>query len=157
LIFPGCTRSGVPPKPGHENLNRLLVAQGYATFRSDQGGAEEQAMHGWFGRLMGRYSEEALPEGDPSAWNPMRYIPTPFHTRLAQQRTALSQYIQQEAVGPRMRRWNRPLHNFILPWVRGAVARITGADIVPAEVEHRRDLDTLADMLKYLRDLRRSG
>jgi hypothetical protein len=156
-MSPGCTRSDVLPKPGRENVNRLLAEQGYATFRTDQGGAEEQAMHGWFGRLMGRYSEEAFFEGDQSAWNPMRYIPTPFHTKFAQQRTALSQYIQQEAVGTRMRRWERPIHDFILPYVRGAVARVTGADIIPAEVEHKRDLDTLADMLSYLRDLRSSG
>jgi hypothetical protein len=114
-------------------------------------------MHGWFGRLMGRYSEEAFFEGDQSAWNPMRYIPTPFHTRFAQQRTALSQYIQQEAVGTRMRRWERPIHDFILPYVRGAVARVTGADVIPAEVEHKRDLDTLADELSYLRDLRQAA
>jgi hypothetical protein len=108
-------------------------------------------MQGWFGRLMGKYSEEVFFEGDQSAWNPMRYIPTPFHTKLAQQRTALSQYIPQEAVGTRMRRWERPIHDFLMPYVRGAVARVTGADIIPAEVEHKRDLDTIADELSYLR------
>ena len=87
----------------------------------------------------------------------MRYIPTPFHTKFAQQRTALSQYIRQEAVGTRMRRWQRPLHDFLLPYVRGAVARVTGQDWIPAEVEHRRDLDTLADQLTYLRDLQSPG
>jgi hypothetical protein len=113
-------------------------------------------MHGWFGRLMGKYSEEAFFEGDQSVLNPMRYIPTPFHTKLAQQRTALSQYVQQEAVGTRMRRWNRPIHDFLMPYVRGAIARVTGADAIPAEVEHKRDLDTMADELSYLRDLRQA-
>ena len=75
----------------------------------------------------------------------MRYLPTPFHTKFAQQRTALSQYIQQEAVGTRMRRWERPLHDFLAPYLRGTVERLTGENIIPAEVEHRRDLDTLAD------------
>lgn len=61
---------------------------------------------------------------------------------------------------PRMHRARSPakalssLHDFPLPCLRGAVARVTGADVLPAEVEHRRDLDTLADMLSYLRDLR---
>jgi len=81
----------------------------------------------------------------------MRYLPTPFHTKFAQERTALSQYIQQEAVGTRMRRWNRPFHDFLMPYLRGATARITGEDVIPREVEHRRDLDTLADMLQFLR------
>jgi hypothetical protein len=92
-------------------------------------------------------------EGDQSAINPMRYLPTPFHTKFAQQRTALSQYIQQEAVGTRMRRWERPLHDFLAPYLRGTVERLTGKNIIPAEVEHRRDLDTLADMMTYLRAL----
>jgi hypothetical protein len=50
-----------------------------------------------------------------------------------------------------MRRWNRPLHDFILPYVRDAINRITGANDIPGEVRHRRDPDTLADMLAFLR------
>jgi hypothetical protein len=80
-------------------------------------------------------------EGDQSALNPMRYLPTPFHTKLAQQRSPLSQYIQQEAVGTRMRRWDRPLHDFLLPYLRGAIGRVTGTELIPDEVQHRRDLD----------------
>ena len=86
-------------------------------------------------------------EGDQSFLNPMRYIPTPEHTKFAQQRTALSQYIQQEAVGTRMRRWDRPVHDFLAPYLRGVIERMTGENLIPREVQHRRDLDTLADML----------
>ncbi|MGA7524468.1 MAG: hypothetical protein WBW84_18590 [Acidobacteriaceae bacterium] len=89
-------------------------------------------MHGRLGRLMGKYSEEMFFEGDQSALNPMRYIPTPFHTKLAQARTPLSQYIQQEAVGTHMRRWQRPLHDFLMPYLRGTIARVTGADVIPS-------------------------
>jgi hypothetical protein len=96
-------------------------------------------------------------EGDQSALNPMRYLPTPFHTKLVQQRSPLSQYIQQEAVGTRMRRWDRPLHDFLLPYLRGAIGRVTGAEIIPDEVHHRRDLDTLTDMLTYLRALNQAA
>jgi hypothetical protein len=117
-------------------------------FRTDLGGAEQQAMHGRIGQLFGKYTEEMFFEGDQSAWNPMRYIPTPFHTKYAQERTALSQYMQQEATGTRMRRWERPIHDFLAPYLRGAIARVTGEDVIPQEVQHRRDLDTLADMLK---------
>src|ERR1035441_1242515 len=91
FITPGvCAHLGFQPKSG------------------DLGGAEQQAMHGRMGRLFGKYTEELFFEGDQSAANPMRYIPTPFHTKYAQERTALSQYTQQEAVGTRMRRWERP-------------------------------------------------
>ena len=51
---------------GDENINRQLIQQGYGTFREDLGGAEEQAMHGRFGRLMGSYAEEMFFEGDQS-------------------------------------------------------------------------------------------
>ena len=91
-------------------------------------------------------------EGDQHPLNP-RYLPTPFHTKFAQQRTALSQYIQNESVGTRMRRWERPVHDFLMPYIRGTVERATGRNWIPAEVEHRRDLDTLADMMTYLRAL----
>lgn len=101
--------------------------------------------------MFGKYSEEMFFEGDQSALNPARYLPTPYHTKLAQQRTALSQYIQQEAVGTRMRRWERPIHDFLAPYFRGMVERVTGEHVISKEVEHRRDLETLADMLKYLR------
>jgi len=92
-------------------------------------------------------------EGDQHPLNPARYLPTPFHTKFAQERTALSQYIQQESVGTRMRRWERPFHDFLMPYLRGTVERTTGQNWIPAEVEHRRDLDTLADMMTYLRAL----
>ena len=114
-------------------------------------------MHGRIGRLFGKYTEEMFFEGDQSAWNPMRYIPTPFHTKFAQERTALSQYIQQEAIGTRMRRWERPIHDFLAPYLRGAIARVTGEDVIPQEVQHRRDLDTLADMLEFLRAEAQAG
>jgi hypothetical protein len=110
-------------------------------------------MHGKLGRLFGKYTEEMFFEGDQSAFNPMRYLPTPFHTKFAQERSALSQYIQQEAVGTRMRRWERPVHDFLAPYFRGTIARLTGQDIIPSEVQHRRDLDTLADVMNYLRAL----
>lgn len=50
-----------------------------------------------------------------------------------------------------MRRWERPLHDFLLPYLRGTVERVTGEEVIPEETRHRRDLDTLADMLQFLR------
>jgi hypothetical protein len=131
-----------------DNINRELVNRGYGVFRSDLGGAEQQAMHGRLGRLFGKYTEEMFFQGDQHPLNPMHYVPAWFHTKYAQERTALSQYIQQEAVGTRMRRWERPIHDFLAPYVRGAIARATGDDVIPDETQHRRDLDTLADILK---------
>jgi hypothetical protein len=55
----------------------------------------------------------------------MRYIPTPFHTKMWQERTAYSQYLQQEAIGTRMRRWERPIHDFLAPYFRGLIERAT--------------------------------
>jgi hypothetical protein len=137
---------------GH-NINRELIRHGYARFRKDKGGAEEQAMHGFLARKFGKYAESASFEGDDSVLNPLRYIPTPFHTKLWQERTAYSQYLQQEVTGTRMRRWDRPIHDFLSPYIRGTVERITGKTVVSKEAKHRRNLDTLVDMLSYLRAL----
>jgi hypothetical protein len=134
-----------------------MINRGYGVFREDLGGAEEQAMHGWAGRLFGKYSEEMFFEGDQGPLNPTRYLPSPFHTKLAQQRTAYGQYVQQEAIGTRMRRWDRPIHDFLIPYLHGAIAKVTGVDEVPKEVKRRRDLDTTVDMLTYLRDLQEAS
>jgi hypothetical protein len=50
-----------------------------------------------------------------------------------------------------MRRWNRPIHDFLAPYVRGGLARLTGSDAISDDVRHRRDLDTLTDMPTRLR------
>jgi hypothetical protein len=114
-------------------------------------------MFGRLARTLGKYAEEVFFEGDNSAINPMRYIPTPFHTKMWQERTAYSQYLQQEASGTRMRRWERPIHDFLAPYFRGLIERTTDTPVISAEVEHRRDLDTLTDMLGYLRSLKMAG
>jgi hypothetical protein len=47
------------------------------------------------------------------------------------------------------------------PWAsmhfRGLIERTTDTPVISAEVEHRRDLDTLTDMLGYLRSLKMAG
>jgi hypothetical protein len=136
------------------NINQQLIDKGYGRFRKDLGGAEQQAMFGRLARTLGKYAEEVSFEGDNAAINPMRYIPTPFHTKMWQERTAYSQYLQQEAIGTRMRRWERPMHDFLAPYFRGLIERTTDTPVISAEVEHRRDLDTLTDMLAYLRSLK---
>jgi len=67
-----------------------------------------------------------------------------------------SEYFQQEAVGTRMRWWDRSLRDFLLPYLRSAIGWVTGMEIIigwvtgmeiiPDEVQ-RRNLDTLTDML----------
>jgi hypothetical protein len=136
-----------------DNINRELINRGYGVFRTDLGGAEQQAMHGIFGKALGKYSEAVFFQGDQNPLNPMRYVPTQFHAKVAQQRTVLEQYIQQEAVGTRMRRWERPLHDFLAPYLRGAVNRMTGVKVISKDVQYRRELDTTIDMLGYLRGL----
>jgi hypothetical protein len=56
-----------------------------------------------------------------------------------------------------MRRWERPIHDFLAPYFRGLIERTTDTPVISAEVEHRRDLDTLTDMLAYLRSLKMAG
>lgn len=135
-----------------ENVNRTLIAEGLALDRLEDAGPEAQAMSGVLGNALGRYAEALSFTGDSSPLNPLRYIPTPYHTKLWQQRTALEQYRNQELYGTRERRWDRP-DDFIGPYFRGEAYRLTGKTIAGGIVDEKRDLDTLADQLAYLRGL----
>ena len=84
----------------------------------------------------------------------MRYLSgTPALSKLWQNRTPLEQYLSNEVVGTRMRRWQRPLHDMANVYARGVVKRATGQIIVPEDVQRRRDLNTLSDVMQYLREL----
>jgi len=93
----------------------LLIGQAVEQAALDSWYSYEYGIRAGFQPKPRKYTEEMFFEGDQHPLNPMRYLPTPFHTKFAQERTALSQYIQQEAVGTRMRRWERPLHDFLAP------------------------------------------
>jgi hypothetical protein len=136
------------------NINRDLIDRGFGRFRKDLGGAEEQDMHGGVAQILGKYAEAISFEGDNSRWNPLRYLPGQVQTKLWQERTAYSQYLQQEAIGTRMRRWERPIHDFLSPYLRGVVERAADVAIIPEDVQRNRDLDTLTDELGYLRALK---
>jgi hypothetical protein len=136
-----------------ENVNRDLIDQGFGRYREDLGGAEARSMHGKLGRAIGGMAEGLAFQGDSSALNPMRYVPSPAHTKFWQERTPLAQYINNEVAGTRMRRWERPIHDFVMPYARGLVERVIGQTVLPGDVQKRRDLNTLADVMTYLRDL----
>jgi hypothetical protein len=87
-------------------------------------------------------------QGDSSLLNPMHYLPSPGHTKFWQERTPLAQYINNEVVGTRMRRWQRPIHDFVMPYLRGIEERTSGEIVIPQQVQRRRDLNTLADQVK---------
>jgi len=88
-----------------------LIDEGYGQYRKDLGGAEARAMHGSVGKAMGTAAEASSFTGGSSFLNPLRYIPSPAHTKLWQERTPLSQHINNEVTGTRMRRWERPIHD----------------------------------------------
>jgi hypothetical protein len=140
-----------------ENVNQALLSEGLARFQKDNGGAEASAMYGILGRTVGALSESLAFTGDNSVVNPLRFIPTPGHTKLWQERTALAQYEEQEAVGSRMRRWDRPIDDFLGVYTRGAIKRLTGERILSPMTERKRELNTLSDMLRYLRSLQHAG
>ena len=96
-----------------KNLNRELIDQGYGQYREHLGGAEAQELFGATGKAVGSIAEALAFQGDSGRLNPMRYIPTPGHTKAWQERTPLAQYLTNEVVGTRMRRWERPIHDFL--------------------------------------------
>lgn len=139
---------------GDVNINKALMNEGLAQYRKDLGGPEAQAMFGWFGRTAGSIAENVSFTGDESRLNPLRYIPTPYHTKLWQERTPLAQYEMQEVEGARLRRWQHPVEDFLMPYARGVYRRVVG-DLEPPKItQKKRDLNTLSDMLEYIRDMK---
>ena len=130
------------------DLNKAIIDQGMGKLRKDLGGAEAQAMYSSVQQSLGRYAETMAFTGEGG---PLSYVPTPFHTKYWNERTALALYQEQEVYGARMRRWQRPFHDMVAPWARGLYHRVTGKAIIPPEVEYRRNIDTLTDELDYLR------
>ena len=128
------------------NINKELIDKGYAQYNERNGGAESGKIFGKLSNLLGSYAERL-------AYDVPDFVPTPYHTKLWQERTAYDQYISQEVVGTRMRRWDRPFDDFASPYTRGIINKLTGEKIMAETTVVRRDLDTLADQLKYLRGL----
>lgn len=139
---------------GKTNINKSLITEGLGRYRKDLGGPEAQSMFGPSERLFGYIAENASFTGDEARWNPLRYIPSPYHTKLWQERTPLSQYEQQEVEGSRLRRWQHPIEDFIMPYVRGAYKRVIGDPGIPNLTQKKWDLNTTADMLEYIRDMK---
>lgn len=135
------------------NVNKTLLNDGLAQYNKDLGGPEAQAMFGPFQKLAGRISEDISFTGDEARWNPLRYIPTPYHTKLWQERIALSQYQQQEVEGARLRRWQHPIEDFLMPYARGVYRRVVGDPGLPGITQKKWDLNTMTDMLEYIRDM----
>ncbi len=136
------------------NVNKALIDEGLGQYRKDLGGPEAQAMFGWFGRAAGRISEDVSFTGDEARWNPLRYVPTPYHSKLWQERTPLAQYQEQEVEGARLRRWQHPIEDFLMPYARGTYRRVVGDLGVPGITQKKWDLNTMADMLEYVRDMK---
>jgi hypothetical protein len=151
------TGSGAVVFAGGINVNRELTERGLAKLDMENAGPEAQAFDGPVGRAFGKYVEGLAFSGDEAWYNPLRYVPKPMHTKLWQERTPRAQYEQQEVYGTRQRRWQKPFHDMLTPWFRGAVKRLTGEVIVPAKTRERRDLDTLADQLEYLRAISKAA
>ncbi len=94
-------------------------------------------------------------EPKPAQANSLHYLPSPAHTKFWQERTPLAQYLNNEVVGTRMRRWQRPIHDFLLPYMRGLEARLSDEVFIPEEVRRRRDLALGLSVLPHNKNLTR--
>lgn len=138
---------------GGKNINRELIQRGLAQGRLDDSGPEAQAMFSAAERLVGSAYEGATFTGDSAWWNPLRYLPSPYHTKFAQRKTALARYLNEEVYGSRARPWERPVEGILAPWFRGAVHRLTGRAVISDTNQEKQDLHELTDKLTYLRSL----
>lgn len=124
---------------GGRSLAKELVADEFAAPEAGRYQA------GFFGRVFGRATEfmAHLPQ----------HVPGPFflNTKLGDAATAVEAYRRDMLYGSTDEGWSKPFKNFVRPYVRSAVAKLTPGDYVPGDVQHRRDVDTLYDRLAYLK------
>jgi hypothetical protein len=131
-----------------KNINQELIDMGLASNRIEDAGPEARAMSK-LGSLFGGLAENLSFTGDSGPFNPLNYIPTPYHTKLWQQRTARAQYETQEVYGTKARRGDKPF-DFLSSYFGGLAARLTGQVVPRQQVRENRELNTLTDQLNYL-------
>lgn len=144
---------------GGENFNRRLVEERLAAADRRLAGPEWLAGEPAASRILASYGESVLTTGRKSWWNPLRWLPWWGHAKFSDSQDAYERYVRDERMELDLKRWDRPVRDFLFGWVRGLRYRITGAPAVPSNVRHRDDLDLLVDQLKYLQGLQaaRSG
>lgn len=138
---------------GGDNLNAEMIDQGIARSNLEDAGPEAQAMYSSVEKLAGKATEGLSFTGDHAWYNPLRYIPTPYHTKLSQVRDAWAKYLNEEVYGSRFRPWDRPIEGILKPWFSGMSHRLTGESPISDINQEKRDLHELTDKLTYLRGL----
>lgn len=76
--------------------------------------------------------------------------------KLVHQRTAIESYERERVYGSQAGFWQRPIHDFIQPFIR-STAHSVGWNGVPEELQERRKLEEFFDILKYTKAQRLSN
>lgn len=124
---------------GLTNINAMLAERGYGLA---EGGYPTA---GFVGRMYGGMLERLghLPQMVPGPW--MGF------TKFFNQADAMEDYRRNELYGAQMRFWDKPIENFIRPYMYQTIAKLTPGEFVPRHVEKRREYDMLFDRIKFLK------
>ena len=122
-------------------VNRGLLDQGFGISRLREAGPESQPMFSIPGKMLGITADRAL------------RTPSPYFAKLWNAHPVEEEYLKNEYYGTKSRAWDKPVQDFLAPYVRGAAYHTTGVPVLSEVNAHRRDLDTLQDQMKYLQAL----
>lgn len=101
----------------------------------------------WFGRTVGRYWETLAHHAE----SPSEFL-TPLRpgAKLVHMRTAIEDYKKTQLYGSTNAFWNKPVEDFIKPFL-SSVAHAVGWDGIPGRIKEKRDLNEYFDILKYVK------
>lgn len=132
-----------------ENLNSVQKA--LADYNNSK--KDPKTEPSWFEKTLGSYWETLA----HNAETPLEFI-TPLSPamKLLHMRTALEDYKKTQIFGTESAFWDRPIGNFIKPFVNSTL-HMLGSDKVPGAIRDKRKLEEYFDMLKYIKFTRLKG
>ncbi len=121
------------------------VQQALADWNKEQGKAPEEPS--WFDKTVGNYWQQLAHRSETAL---EQLTPVSPIAKLAHMRTAIEDYERDQVFGTGNKFWDRPIANFIRPFV-SSVEKSLGDESIPGEVQERRNLEEYFDILKYLK------
>lgn len=121
------------------------VQEALAKWNKEQGKTPQYPP--WFDRTVGGYWEKLA----HNAETPLEML-TPLSpaAKLVHMRTPVEDYSRMQVYGTESSFWDRPLPNFINPFI-SSTAHALGKNDIPDDVQHKRNVEEYFDILKYLK------
>lgn len=120
------------------------IQQALTKYNEDQ---KKETGPSWFERTVGTYWEQLSHNAETSI---EQLTPISPMAKLLSTRSAVEDYERMQVYGTENAFWDRPIANFINPFI-SSTAKALGDTNVPEQVKERRNLEEYFDILKYIK------